>query len=223
MVSPQSDRGERGSASGVSFRFRADEVGPFKMSCKRNILALAFIAVSLSAVKSQSPQPITNFPTQGNYDPNEKLGRTLAQQKIDSQLLAAARMTSATPNGANVSRLEQDDKGRVVVDISCKVTDFLLKKIRLEGGSVVNSYPQFDSIRAYLPLKSLEAIARLDEVRTIMPAAAANFDRNIISTGRPSVEKAVTLKTGTANSGNARRKKRVRRRRRKHNKPVLKT
>jgi hypothetical protein len=110
-------------------------------------------------------------------DINEKRTRTLAQQKIDSELLAAARLKQQglTIPGASI---EFDNMGRAAVDISTTVTDALLIKIRNEGGQVLSSYPQFKSVRAYLPLVSLETIAELPEVRLISRASTGEVSND---------------------------------------------
>jgi hypothetical protein len=119
--------------------------------------------VSLFEVAVQSPQ-----------DVNEKRTRTPAQQKIDSQLLAAAR-SKRQGLATTQADIVKDSMGRAEVDISAEVTDNLLETIRREGGEVVSSYPQFKAVRAYLTLESLETIAGLSEVRTIYRAAGAEL------------------------------------------------
>jgi len=111
----------------------------------------------------------------------EKASRTVVQQKIDSQLLLGAkiqRQEKLAPTLAAMKvELESDVQGRDEVDISAKVTDNLLETIAREGGEVVNSYPQFKAIRAYLSPQSLEIIAGLSEVRFVHQAAKGVFSQ----------------------------------------------
>jgi len=95
-----------------------------------------------------------------------------AREKIDSQLLQAlsakegARKTCQGPTSA----ITAGQDGRVTVDISATVTDAVLDRIRSLGGSIVSSFPQYQAIRASVPLDQLEAIASIPEVRFIRPA-----------------------------------------------------
>jgi hypothetical protein len=115
-----------------------------------------------------------NFTAETAQGIDEKRKRTFAQQKIDSQLLNAARLKrKGLPT--NEADLATDGIGRVAVEISAEVTDNLLTIIRREGGEVVSSYTQFKTVRAYLTLESLETIAGLSEVRVISRAAKAEL------------------------------------------------
>lgn len=119
-----------------------------------------------------SPRQI---PEQMQPDVSEKRMRTVPQQKIDSQLLMAARLKRQGLATTTKTDVVLDSAGRATVDISAEVTDRLLATIRREGGEVINSYPQFRAVRAYLTLESLETIAGLSEVRVISRAAAAEL------------------------------------------------
>lgn len=107
----------------------------------------------------------------------EKQSRTAAQQKIDSQLLLAARRKRNEPLAPAMAQLQIDvafdTDGRTEVDISGRITENLVAVIIREGGEIVNSYPQFDALRARLLPEKLEVIAALDEVRVISRAAQA--------------------------------------------------
>jgi Subtilase family len=104
----------------------------------------------------------------------EKESRTPEQAKIDSQLLYASRMHRGIPLGAGVptmpSSIEVDSSGRTTVDISAIVSDVLLGRIRSLGGTIVNSFPQYQSIRAIFPIDRVEDLAAMPEVRFIRPA-----------------------------------------------------
>ncbi len=57
----------------------------------------------------------------------------------------------------------------VVVDIRAEVTDGLLQAIADLGGRVVSAYPAFGAVRARVPIRQVEAIADLPEVRHVGP------------------------------------------------------
>ena len=99
--------------------------------------------------------------------------RTPAQRKVISQLLDAARQ----PSDLTVSDRQQaadTDPGAepepVTVDIRADVTPAVLERIRALGGTVVNSVPKYQTIRARLPLTALEPLATLEAVQSIRPA-----------------------------------------------------
>ncbi|MCA1614019.1 MAG: S8 family serine peptidase, partial [Acidobacteria bacterium] len=124
----------------------------------------------------------------------EKMSRTPAQKKIDSQLLYAAKMRRGEPIAAGVQSLAvnvaEAGEGRVVVDISGEVGDSLLQTLKENGAKVLVSTPRYDSLRAEVGLDRLEAVAASPAVRFIQPkqealasrratAAAAGGDRAV--------------------------------------------
>jgi hypothetical protein len=106
-----------------------------------------------------------------------KAKRTPTQQKIDSQLLYADMMRRGVPiaDGVPTQRvdLDNDDQGRVLVDIKAEVTDALLQYIKSIGGNVVNDFPQYQAIRAGVPLANIEDLAARGEVKFVEPAVRA--------------------------------------------------
>lgn len=123
-----------------------------------------------------SPLQLTeHIKTQLNALRLEKQSRTAAQQKIDSQLLIAAKRKRNEVMAAAMAQLQidvtYDAGGRTEVDISGGITEDLLAAIIREDGEVVNSYPHFNALRARLLPEKLEVIAALDEVRVISRAS----------------------------------------------------
>jgi Subtilase family/CARDB/Bacterial Ig domain len=116
----------------------------------------------------------------------EKESRTPTQQKIDSQLLYADKMRRGVPiaEGVPTQRvdLDKDDQGRILVDIKADVTDALLQYIKTLGGNVVNDFPQYQAIRAGVPLANIENLAARSEVRFVEPAVRA-MNNNVDSQG----------------------------------------
>jgi CHRD domain/Calx-beta domain/Subtilase family/Domain of unknown function (DUF4214) len=106
---------------------------------------------------------------------DEKDSRTPAQQKIDSQLLYAARMQRGEPVASGMSSLQVDvganDQGRVVVDISAAVNDQLIQLLERNGAIVLASVPESHSVRVEIGIDRLETIAASDSVRFIQPKA----------------------------------------------------
>ena len=107
----------------------------------------------------------------------EKSRRSPIQQKIDTQLIYADKMRRGVPiaNGVVSQRvdLDKDDQGRILVDIKANVTDALLHFIESQGGKIINNFPQFNAIRAGVPLASIENVAARTEVAFVKPAVRA--------------------------------------------------
>ena len=109
--------------------------------------------------------------------PPEKMSRTPAQRKIDSQLLseiyrrrgqAAQKRVSPGETGVKV-----DAKGRARVDMRADVTPALLKKVQRLGGVIQSTSVEYRSILAWVPLLKLEQLAGDPAVSSIQPAAEA--------------------------------------------------
>ncbi len=64
--------------------------------------------------------------------------------------------------------ISADDIARV--DLKATVSDDLLDYIDSLGGAVVNNFPRYRAIRAFLPVSQLEALAGRDDVTFIRPA-----------------------------------------------------
>jgi uncharacterized protein (TIGR03437 family) len=107
----------------------------------------------------------------------EKASRNPAQQKMDSHLVHAAAILSGrpvhpdfpTPPG-ELEAVHLDRRNYVEVDISAEVTPSLLSYVASLGGAVINSFPEYRSLRAQLPLLSVEQLAAREEVHQIRTA-----------------------------------------------------
>lgn len=111
--------------------------------------------------------------TQAVFD--EKASRTPAQKKIDSQLLYSLKQKRGETRGIPTERItfEADEKGRILVDVTARVTSRVTSLIRKLGGVVVSEDQRYHTIRARLALEKLEALARLKDVSFIAPPAQA--------------------------------------------------
>ena len=111
-----------------------------------------------------------------------KARRTPAQRKVSSQLLDAA--ASARPADGDARRQARDARDEVVtVDIRADVTKALLARIRVLGGTVINSVPKYRAIRAELPVVAIERLAALAAVQTIRPADEARTRKDNTTEG----------------------------------------
>ena len=112
----------------------------------------------------------------------EKDSRTVAQQKIDSQLLYAVKMRRGLSISSNLQALTvavgADDSGSVIVDINAAVDDQLRNRLREMSAEVLSVFPQFHSLRARTSLDQLEKIASFPQVRFIQPKQEMTFYQN---------------------------------------------
>lgn len=110
----------------------------------------------------------------------EKSRRTPAQLKMDSQLIYAGRMERglAVAEGVAAQRvdLDRDEESRVLVDIRATVSPDLLEAIRVAGGNVASSFPEYRAIRATLPLSVVEGLAARPDVSFVEPAVRATLN-----------------------------------------------
>ncbi len=107
----------------------------------------------------------------------EKSSWSPIQAKLESQLVHAAKLQRGQAFAPGLQNLELDvligADGRILVDLSARVTPGLLSFIQQRGGVVINSFPQFDAIRARIPVGQLETVAALEEVTFIRRAVEA--------------------------------------------------
>jgi hypothetical protein len=107
---------------------------------------------------------------------------TAAQQKIDSNLVFAAKAASGELAGTGIDQIPSvagvaDSSGYVTVDIQGTVSSAVLDTITAVNGAVADQSPEWGMIRASLPLGAIDTVAAIDDVRTIQ--SAAEFATNI--------------------------------------------
>ncbi len=127
---------------------------------------------------------------QGEISPNVRLqmaelladkeARTPAQRKLASHLIYGARMRrgqSITPHLASMPAAMNTLKMRgelVEVDLDGDITDDLTKAVQSAGGQIESSFPEYHTLRAWLPLLQCERLAERADVHFIVPAAVAH-------------------------------------------------
>ena len=149
--------------------------GPF-CGLLGGVLAIPLLAVPAGA-QQPSAQAGGELPGKAMLQIQELLEakeeRTPAQRKVTSELLDAARQQSEPTVSVRQPSPDTDpvaEPGSVAVDIRADVTPAVLARIRALGGTVVNSVPRYQTIRARLPLAALEPLATLEAVQFIRPA-----------------------------------------------------
>ena len=147
----------------------------------RTLATLAPVALALAAMASAEAQNLSaNTQQQIRALLSEKASRTPAQVKMDSHLVHAAQILSGQPVSPDfptppgeLEAVRRDTRNYVEVDIRTDVNPGLLALIRSLGGTVVNAFPEYESVRARLPLLSVERVAQRNEVRQIRVADRA--------------------------------------------------
>jgi subtilisin family serine protease len=106
--------------------------------------------------------------------------RSPTNQKISSALRIAFQesQTGVVNADAPLVTSQIAPSQRVLVDIDANVSDDLLNSIRTQGGGIVQSYPHYHTVRAELPLQSVEKVAELPDVKFIQRAIVANHNAN---------------------------------------------
>jgi hypothetical protein len=139
-------------------------------------IATVLVAAALGSATAVAQQPVITESGMRQIQTllEEKASWSPAQRKLSSQLILEAKrhrgdaLFSALPNLRTSLDVARD--GTVQVDIRAAVGDDLLLRIEQLGGTVESSYPQYDSIRARMPLVELETLAAEEAVRSIRPA-----------------------------------------------------
>jgi Subtilase family len=103
----------------------------------------------------------------------EKESWTPSERKVSSNLLREAKMRSGRKLARGVPRLERsfeiDSANRVTVDIRANVNARVIRRIKALGGRVVNQFPQFNAIRAVVPVDKVLDLAEEPDVQNIEP------------------------------------------------------
>lgn len=115
----------------------------------------------------------------------EKLSRTPAQQKIDSNVLYTLRMLAGQPAAPGVPYLDTgvdlDANNNIVVDMVANVTESLLGKLSSTGAKVLYSNVGLRSIRAVLAPDTIEGIAASPDVIFISPRQESRNNRSTLA------------------------------------------
>lgn len=96
-----------------------------------------------------------------------------ARQKLDDPLLLALkRSRGEAPFDRPISFRPEDYEtgGRVLVDMNASVSNELVNQINRLGGQVINGRQTATSLRAWVPLTQLEAVANLTGIQSMSAA-----------------------------------------------------
>lgn len=118
---------------------------------------------------------------------DEKISRTPAQLRLDSQLLLQLRSARGELAARGLghlrgAELRRHADGRLLVDFVADVTPAVVQSITQAGGTVLSQFPRHQAIRAWVPLSELERLASIPGVHRIRPAAEATTNVGAVTT-----------------------------------------
>ena len=162
-------------------RFRSELFRPQISPLMRTLFPAVLAMAALTTAQAQNMP--ANTETQIHALLAEKASRNPAQAKMDSHLVHAATILRgqavspdfATPPG-ELEAVHLDANKMVEVDIKTVVTPDLLSLIRSLGGTVESAFPQYEAVRAKLPLLSVERVAERSDVKQIRLAELAHVN-----------------------------------------------
>lgn len=119
----------------------------------------------------------------------EKMSRTPAQQKIDSNVLYTVRMLAGKDAAPGVTSLytgvDLDASDNLIVDMVANVTDALLSQLNSAGAQVLYTNRALRSIRASIPPQTIENIAASPDVVFISPRQGSSTRQELSGHIRP--------------------------------------
>ena len=148
-----------------------------------SFLLIINITLAKATAQSASTLPISQTAAaQIQALVREKQSRTLAQRKIDFNLLYAVKAKRGDAVVRSVSSLNTfvkptgDNKVRVNIKTNSLVTPTLLEKIKATGSEVLFSLPKYNAIQALVPLTQVENLASNPEIKSISPYIPPELD-----------------------------------------------
>ena len=103
----------------------------------------------------------------------DKLSRSPAHRKVDSQIVQSLKMRRGEPLAAGVLRLRANlpdtNAQGTVLDLRADVSTALLAQLRALGGEILDVSAVYGNVRIRVDLRQVEAIASLPDVAFVMP------------------------------------------------------
>lgn len=131
----------------------------------------------------------------------QKTHRTPTQEKVDPNLIVSVQQQAPSAQAeafAGITmNVQMDERRRVLVDVRGKITPEVEQRIETSGGAIVFSAPADQSVRAWVPLRSIEAVAELPTVTYVESAVRATTHRPR-QTARPTAQRKAQFKAQLA-------------------------
>jgi len=154
----------------LSFSFRGMISSTKKVALKASVL---FIISLIGANYAPAQEIQESALRQMKSLMDEKVSRTPAQKKINSQILYTYKMRNGQPLTSEVATLQtdivKDADGKIKVDIDANVTPQLLNSLKAMGCEIIFSSEKFRNIVSNIPLEIVEQVALLDAIKHINP------------------------------------------------------
>jgi len=171
-------------------------------TCVTSVM-LAFAVLSLTRPASRGAEPeavVARTRQQIELLQQEKSARSPAERKLDSQLVYALRkqrqksltVAPGLPTLQPAVRIAAGE--RVLVDLRATVTSELLTAIAQGGGTVLNSFPRYQAVRATVPLELVLRLAERPDVRNVRPADEATTHAGPVTSEGDVTHQAVTIR-----------------------------
>jgi hypothetical protein len=149
------------------------------------IFLLMFSSGALAA--SLSAEAKANFESQLAVVQAGKAARTAVQKKInadlDDYLHEVVLKDTRVLLPALQHNVELNDADEVLVDIKANVSDSLIAAIEKQGGAIINAFPQYNAIRALIPITEVETIAANPDVTFLDKAIKSYNNKLTVSEG----------------------------------------
>ncbi len=170
------------------------------------LIATVLVTATASRAQDASDEISESALEQIRAIEEQKDARTPEQMKMDSHLVEAcdeARQGIATLAAPEVAaEFATDAVERILIDIDAVVSDELLDAIEDLGGEIVSSVAEFNSVRALLPLESMEILAARSDVRFIEPAAQGTTNLGSVTTEGDVTHRVAASRTAFNINGN---------------------
>lgn len=122
----------------------------------------------------------------------EKASRSRGRNKMDSNLIYGIKMHRGEQIAPGVDKLEvklpRNEQGEVIVDISAEVDKQLLKKLKQAGAKIINSFPEYNTLRAEVSLDALDIIADFPEVYYVQAGQEATTSQDEGQQNAPEID-----------------------------------
>lgn len=151
------------------------------------ILMVLSTGLTWAADQQLSAAAMDNFKAQLQTLNVEKQALTPVQRKINHNIVRHLHTKVLKDHAETLPQLqtgvELNSNNEILTDIKANVTDSLLEKIKANGGTIINQFPQYHAIRAWIPITAVEIIAADPDVQFIDNAAKAETHKSTTSEG----------------------------------------
>lgn len=163
--------------------------------CVRFIVMQCFIALLVTCLGLMQPaeaqqmsrEAANAFSAQLEILHSEKEARTGVQRKINSNLVRHLHTRVLGDRAETLpyfqTNIELTENNEILTDIRANVTDSVLSEIRSYGGTIINHFPQYNAIRALIPITAVETLAANPDIQFIDVAAKCETRKTNISEG----------------------------------------